>query len=254
MPIKILLVDDHPMFRKGLRLLLEEEPDMQVVAEAGNGREAIDQAGVCSPDVVIMDISMPGMNGIEATRKIVAAFPHIKIVALSIHAEKKFVQEMLQAGAAGYLLKDSVPEEIIDSIRSVMQDEVYLSASITGIVVNEYVKVLSKAAVLEEKPSPETDDATLLRTKLHPTPLTRDLVPRTHLVNKLDELRRRPVTLVSAPAGYGKSTMASLWLKSWNGPCGWPNRKGTCVVSPTTGYPWPVCCKKPALVRFCPIM
>jgi ATP/maltotriose-dependent transcriptional regulator MalT/ActR/RegA family two-component response regulator len=221
MPTKILLVDDHPMFRKGLRLLLEEEPDLQVVAEAGNGREALDRSGACAPDLVVMDITMPDMNGIEATRKIVAAFPHIKIVALSIHAEKKFVQEMLQAGAAGYLLKDSVPEEIIDSIRAVMQDKVYLSASIAGIVVTEYVKVLSKAAELEEKPAQEPDDATLLRTKLHPTPLTWDLIPRTHLVNKFDNLRRRPFTLVSAPAGYGKSTMASLWLKTWNGPRGW---------------------------------
>jgi len=103
MPTKILLVDDHPLVRKGLRLLIEGEADMQVVGEAGNGREAIDRVRAYSPDVVIKDITMPDINGIEATRKIVADFPHIKVIALSIHSERRFVQEMLQAGAAGYI-------------------------------------------------------------------------------------------------------------------------------------------------------
>jgi len=102
-----------------------------------------------------------------------------------------------------------------------MRDEVYLSVSITGIVVSEYVKGLSKATESEEDPAQEMDDWTLLRTKLHRTQLTRDLIPRTNLVNKIDDLRRRPFTLISAAAGYGKSTLASLWLKAWNGPSGW---------------------------------
>lgn len=169
MPTKILLVDDHPLVRKGLRLLIEGEADMQVVGEAGNGREAIDRVRECSPDVVVMDITMPDINGIEATRKIVADFPHVKVIALSIHAERRFVQEMLQAGAAGYILKDSVPEEIMGSIRTVMQDKVFLSVSITGIVVSEYVKGLSKATESGEDPAQEIDDWTLLRTKLHRT-------------------------------------------------------------------------------------
>ena len=112
MPIKILLVDDHPLFKKGLRLLFEEEPDMSVVGEAGDGQEAIDRVRELAPDVVVMDISMPNLNGIEATRHILGESPDTKVVALSIHDGKQFVKDMLTAGAAGYILKDSVPEEL----------------------------------------------------------------------------------------------------------------------------------------------
>lgn len=216
MPTKILLVDDHSMFRKGLRLLLEEEADMQVVAEAGNGREGIQQVRAYRPDVVVMDITMPEFNGIEATQKIVGEFPEICVVALSIHGERRFVKEMLQAGAAGYILKDSVPEEMINGIRTVVQGQVYLSTTITGVVVSEYVKVLSDAA--PEKVPPVLP---VLRTKLYRPQLTQHLIPRTHLVNRLEILQHRPTTLVSAAAGYGKSTMASLWLEAWGGAYGW---------------------------------
>lgn len=221
MPTKILLADDHKVFRKGLRIIIEEEVDMQVVGEADNSQDAINQAVKCAPDVVLLDISMPDLDGIEAVRNIVADFPHIKVVAMSVNVERILIQEMLKAGAAGHLLKDSVPEEIIDSIRAVMRGEVYLSASITGMVVSEYVKVLSNGVAAGQEPAQTEDDITLLQTKLHPTPLSRNLVPRTHLVDKFDDLRRRPFTLVSAAAGYGKSTLARLWLNAWNGPYGW---------------------------------
>lgn len=105
MPTTILLVDDHPLFRKGLRLLLEEQEDMRIVGEAGDGEEAIDRVRALSPDVVIMDITMPNFNGIDATRQIVSEAPSVKVVALSIHSGKKFVEDMLKAGAAGYILK-----------------------------------------------------------------------------------------------------------------------------------------------------
>ena len=129
MLIKILLVDVHPLFRKGLRLIFEEEPDMSVVGEAGDGIEAIERARELSPDVVVMDITMPNLNGIEATRHILAESPDTKVVALSIHDSKQFVQDMLSAGAVGYVLKDSAPEELPDSIRKVLQGEVYLSSA-----------------------------------------------------------------------------------------------------------------------------
>ena len=107
---KVLLVDDHPFMRKGLRTLLESEANLIVVGEASNGEEAIDQVNKLCPDIVVMDISMPKLNGIEATRQIVSNSPEIKIIALSIHTEKRFVQDMLKAGARGYVLKDSAPK------------------------------------------------------------------------------------------------------------------------------------------------
>lgn len=105
MATTILLVDDHPLFRKGLRLLLEEEEDFRIVGEAGDGQEAVDRVRTLSPNVVIMDITMPDFDGIDATRKIVSEDPSAKVVALSMHAGKRFVEDMLQAGAAGYILK-----------------------------------------------------------------------------------------------------------------------------------------------------
>jgi DNA-binding NarL/FixJ family response regulator len=123
MPITVLLVDDHPVFRKGLRLLLGEEPDMTVVGEAGDGREAIDRVRDLSPDVVVMDITMPNLNGIDATRRIISEFPDTKVVSLSIHGGKRFVEDMLRAGTTGYILKESAPEELVKSIRAVVRGE-----------------------------------------------------------------------------------------------------------------------------------
>ena len=213
----ILLVDDHPLFRKGLRLLLEEQADYRIVGEAGNGREAIDRVRTLSPDVVIMDITMPDLDGIDATRQILSEVPSAKVIALSMHTGKRFVKDMLQAGAAGYILKKSVPEDLVNGIRMVIQGEVYLSPAITGIVVSEYKELLAKSPT-----TAQIEDASpILRTKLHRPPISPDLVPRSDLVTRLDELRRRPLTLVSAAAGYGKSTMASLCLEAWDGPYAW---------------------------------
>jgi len=217
MAITILLVDDHPLFRKGLRLLLEEQEDFHIVGEAGDGQEAVDRVRTLSPNVVIMDITMPDLDGIDATRKIVSEDPSAKVVALSMHAGKHFVEDMLQAGAAGYILKESVPEDLVNGIRSVIQGEVYLSPRITGIVVSEYKELLAKSPSAAQM----KDASPILRTKLHRPKLSPDLVPRSELVARLDELLLRPLTLVSSAAGYGKSTMASLWLEAWDGPYGW---------------------------------
>ena len=120
MATRILLVDDHPLFRKGLRLLLEEQEDFHIVGEAGDGREAIEQVRALTPDVVIMDISMPDFNGIDATHQILSEAPSTKVVALSMHAGRRFVEDMLRAGAAGYILKKSVPEDLVNGIRVVI--------------------------------------------------------------------------------------------------------------------------------------
>jgi len=145
MSIRILLADDHKITRQGLRSLLDEQPDMEVVAEAEEGRTAVRLARELVPNVVIMDVSMPDLNGMEATRQIVAEFPNIKIIALSMHSDSLFVTEMLRCGASGYLLKDCAFEELERAIRAVMDNKTFLSPTISGVVVDDYLHRLSKA-------------------------------------------------------------------------------------------------------------
>lgn len=143
MTTRILLVDDHPIFRKGLCLLLEQEKTLEIIGEAGDGQESIEMVRKEQPDLVVMDITMPKLNGMEATRKILSEFPDIKIVALSIHSGKRFVKKMLGAGAVGYILKESVPEELVNGILKVVQGDIYLSDTITGVLVSDYRKIIN---------------------------------------------------------------------------------------------------------------
>ncbi len=138
MTIRILIADDHQIVREGLRNLLEREPDMRVVAEADDGRATVRMVREISPEVVIMDVAMPDLNGIEATRQILAEFPKIKVIALSMYADQRFVLNMLKAGASGYLLKDCAFEELARAIRLVMSHKTYLSPGVTDIVVKDY--------------------------------------------------------------------------------------------------------------------
>ncbi len=140
MGIRVILADDHKLFREGLHLLIEEQSDIKVVADAEDGLAAIRLVREFSPDVVIMDISMHDLNGIESTRQIITQFPGVKVIALSMHSEKRFVIEMLKAGASGYLLKDCDPMELIDAIRIVMLNQTYLTHSITDVVVKKYIQ------------------------------------------------------------------------------------------------------------------
>jgi len=137
MSIKILLADDHEIVRYGLRCLIEEQPDMEVVGDAVNGRTAINLAHQLKPDVVIMDISMPDMNGIEATRRIRKEIPDTKVIVLSMHHKRQFVIDMLKSGVSGYILKTKVHEDLIRAIKAAVADEVYLSSKITGIVAHD---------------------------------------------------------------------------------------------------------------------
>jgi two-component system response regulator NreC len=130
--------------REGLRTLIEKQPDMEVVAEAENGRNAVQLAQKLSPEVVVMDIGMPDLNGIEATREILAHNPNVKVIALSMHSAKRFVVEMLKAGSAGYLLKDCAFEELALAIHTAIANKVYVSPSINDMMINEYVHNLSK--------------------------------------------------------------------------------------------------------------
>ncbi len=139
MVIKILLADDHEIVREGLRNLLEKQEGFEVVAEAEDGLTAVKKAKKFSPDLVIMDIGMPDLNGIEATRQILAESPHIKIIALSMHSETRFVSEMLKAGASAYLLKDSAFEELIQAIQASRSNKIYLSPRIADKVIKNYI-------------------------------------------------------------------------------------------------------------------
>jgi DNA-binding NarL/FixJ family response regulator len=145
MNIRILLVDDHKITRQGLRLLLEKQQDMEVVGEAEDGRTAVSLVRELVPSVVIMDVSMPDLNGMEATRQIIAQSPDVKIIALSMHSDMLFVTEMLKSGASGYLLKDCAFEELARAIQAVVTGKTYLSPSISGVVVDDYLHRLSRA-------------------------------------------------------------------------------------------------------------
>ena len=142
--IKILLADDHKIMRTGLRALLERQPDLEVIGEADCGAAAVDMAKKRPPHLIIMDINMPDMNGIEATRRILKDRPGIKVLALSMHADKGFVVNMLKAGAAGYLLKDCALEELAYAIRAVMDNRTYLSPSLVNGILQDYIHVMSK--------------------------------------------------------------------------------------------------------------
>jgi DNA-binding NarL/FixJ family response regulator len=135
MTIRILLVDDHRMVREGVRSLLGASPDVEVVGEAGNGWEALDLVRTLSPDVVVMDIRMPDLNGVEATRLIRAQYKRVKVIALSMHADSRYVHNMLYAGACGYVLKSSAHEELLHAVRAASQGKAYLSPEIVGMVV-----------------------------------------------------------------------------------------------------------------------
>ena len=146
MSIQIILAEDHRITREGLVNMLEDQPDMEVVGEAGNGREAIQLARELSPDLVIMDVTMPDLNGIDSTRVIASNPKNIKVIALSMYSDKQFVQGMMQAGASGYLLKDCAFSELVHAIRAVFKGDTYLSPGIAGIVVEDYVSKLSRSA------------------------------------------------------------------------------------------------------------
>jgi two-component system, NarL family, response regulator NreC len=144
MPIRILLADDHTVVRDGLRALLERQADMVVVAEATDGRESVRLAEEHAPDVVVMDIAMPNMNGIEATRRILAANSRTAVVILSMHQDESYVLRSLKAGAKGYLLKDSLRSDVLEAIRAVSQGRSYLTRKIGRVLQEDYVRQMER--------------------------------------------------------------------------------------------------------------
>ena len=140
--MKVILADDHRIVREGLKSLLQSQPDLEVIAEASDGRQAVEMAREMGPDVVVMDVAMPQLNGIEATRQLAGDQRDMKIVALSMHSDRRYVSEALKAGASGYVLKDGAFDELISAIRAVVSDRVYLSPRVAGVVVDDYVRRL----------------------------------------------------------------------------------------------------------------
>lgn len=141
--IRILLVDDHAVVRQGFRMILAAQADMEIVGEAGNGREAIAKAAELHPDVVVMDVAMPELNGIEATRRLAETSPQTRVLALSMHKDSVYVREILRAGARGYLLKDSIDVDFLTAVRAVARGEGYLSPAVSDAVLTDYRKHVS---------------------------------------------------------------------------------------------------------------
>jgi len=143
-PVRILLADDHTVMRNGLRLLLERQPNLQVVGEAADGRQAVALSESANPDVVIMDIGMPNLNGIEAARQIVTHNPRTAIAILSMHSDESYVIRALKAGARAYLLKDSAEADLLAAVRALSEGKSFFSPAISRILVEDYMRQLER--------------------------------------------------------------------------------------------------------------
>ncbi len=147
--IRILLADDHTVMRRGLRLLLEQQTDFQVVGEADDGRQAVDLAASTHPSVAVLDIGMPLLNGIEATRQIVTADPAVAVVVLSMHSDETYVLRALKAGAKGYLLKNSAEADLIHAVRAVAEGKSFFSPAIGRMLLEDYMRQVAKREVAD---------------------------------------------------------------------------------------------------------
>lgn len=202
MSTEILIVDDHPFTRAGIRAILETSSTIKVIDEAVDGLDAITKVRENKPEIAIMDITMPNLTGIEATKKILKAFPDVKIIALSIHSGEQFVKEMLDAGALGYLLKDEAPEELLRAVEKVRNGEMFLSAGVT------------RAALAQNKQ--EIKSLYILQTKLSRPKIMDDYIIRQKIIDELENNVIKPLSVISAGAGYGKSVSVSEWLEQSN--------------------------------------
>ena len=148
---KVVICDDHAIYREGLKTVLTQDPTLEIIGEASNGYEAVETVRRLQPDLVTMDIAMPELSGIEATKQITAEQPQTRIIILSVHSRKTFILEALKAGARGYVLKDSAGEKLLDAANSVLRGECYLDSPVAGHIVDEYVKLPELGAPAKEQ-------------------------------------------------------------------------------------------------------
>lgn len=156
--IKLMLVDDHEVVRTGLKAFLDGQEGMQVIAEAGSGEEAIQKVEMVDPDLVIMDITMPGMDGLEATRRLKALLPECCIIALTVHEDKQYFFEMLAAGASGYISKAAAADELVSAIRSVAAGNIYLQPALARWLLEDYRRLSQQSTAMQLSPRANQED------------------------------------------------------------------------------------------------
>ena len=161
--VRIVLADDHALVREGLRMLLDAQPDMQVVGEAGDGEGAYDAARALRPDVLVIDLSMPGIGGSEATARVRRDCPDVRVLALTVHEERVYLAQLLRAGAAGYVLKRAAPADLVRAIRTVMAGGVYLDPVVADLVVGGFLEQERAEAAPAVAPLSEREEAVLRR-------------------------------------------------------------------------------------------
>jgi len=199
MKTKVLIVDDHPITRVGVRTILEQNKNIFLIDDAKDGAEAISMVDQHNPDVVVMDITMPNLSGIDATKEIVTNNPGVMVIALSIHSGEKFVKEMIGAGAVGYLLKDDAAAELLIAIEKVCKGEMYVSSAVTRVALKGNGNQFGEFQIL--------------MTKLVRPAVAEQYIIRKRIIDELESGFMKPATLVSAGAGYGKSIAVSQWLE-----------------------------------------
>ena len=195
--IRIVLADDHMILRKGLRSLLEAEKRFEIVGEGENGNEVVRLVDELDPDIIVMDISMPNLNGVEATKRVKKHHPDTKVIILSRHKDEEFIFQALNAGADGYLIKESAPSELISAIESVLRGDSYLSPSVSRVVVDDYIKKANHTELVdkfESLTSREVEVLQLLAEGFSVKEISENLhvskntvnSHRTHIMEKLD--------------------------------------------------------------------
>lgn len=209
MSIKILIVDDHGILRSGVKLIIDQTDDMKIVGQACDGHEGIELARKLKPDVVLMDISMPGLNGIEATKEIVSENPDIKILALSAYCNRRFVKDMLKAGVSGYALKDTMADELIYAIKSVHAGRRYLSEKVTKLIVDDYAQGGSSDSAEELLDKLTTKERELLQL-IAENKTTKEMAKLLHVSVKTIEARRLNIIKKLGVSGTAELTKIAI--------------------------------------------
>jgi DNA-binding NarL/FixJ family response regulator len=189
--VRVVVADDHAIFREGLRALFEGIPELEWAGEAADGREAVRLAGKAAPDLVIMDVTMPGLNGVDATRQILARQPRTRVLALSVHTERRFVLDMLRAGASGYVSKENAFEELSRAIKVVIRGETYLSPEVSGPVVDELLNGITRGAGPDRGFSRLTSREREVLQRLAEGHTTKEIAAELHISPKTVETHRQ---------------------------------------------------------------